>query len=214
MRALQAVEYRRQSLWNFSQIVSTLYDLDAWSRRMFETVDSRIADSAHGSGVIASYFHSFTDGTRTFPLAIEGNSRYVMARQLGRISNEIDLREIRRFGDYVQRVAPELISAATEAGMRSALQKYITAFQLSRSSVGMNFLELGVAAEEIKLWMERHREKFSPEGLACVEAFLDRHDAILQGSPTWRKAQSLARRPEATLGTNRTAGRAVEADPQ
>jgi hypothetical protein len=83
--------------------------------------------------------------------------------------------------------------------MRSALQKYITAFQLSRSSVGMNFLELGVAAEEIRLWMERHRERFSPEGLACVEAFLDRHDAILQGSPTWRKVQSLARRPEATL---------------
>ena len=25
LRALQAVEYRRQSLWNFSQIVSTLY---------------------------------------------------------------------------------------------------------------------------------------------------------------------------------------------
>ena len=41
LRALQAVEYRRQSLWNFSQIVATLYELDAWSRRMFEAVDSR-----------------------------------------------------------------------------------------------------------------------------------------------------------------------------
>ena len=199
LRALQAVEYRRQSLWNFSQIVNTLYDLDAWSRRMFDPVDSRIADSSQGSDVIASYFNSFTDGTRTFPLAVEGNGRYVMARQLSRISNEIDLREIRRFGGHIQRIAPELISAATEAGIRSALQKYVTAFQLSRSPVGMNFLELGVAAEEIRLWIEQHRERFSPQGLTFVEQFLDRHDAMLLGSRTWQRLQSVARRPEATL---------------
>lgn len=199
LRALQAVEYRRQSLWNFAQIVNTLYELDAWSRRMFDAVDSRIAGSTQGSGVIASYFNSFADGTRTFPLAIDGNCRYVMARQLGRISNEIDLREIRRFGAYLQRIAPELVSAAAEAGMRSALQKYVSAFQLSRSPVGMNFLELGVAAEEIRLSIERHHERFSPQGLACVEQFLERHDALLLESRTWQRLQSLARRPEATL---------------
>ena len=87
-----------------------------------------------------------------------------MARQLSRISNEIDLREIRRFGDYFQRVAPALVSTATDAGMRAAMQKYVTAFQLSRSSVGMNFLELGVAAEEMKLWIERHREQVLAAG--------------------------------------------------
>jgi len=197
LRALQAVEYRRQSLWNFSHIVATLYELDTWSRRMFETVDSRIADTASGNGVTASYFQSFSDGTRTFPLAIEGHRRYVMARQLSRISNEIDLREIRRFGEYFQRVAPALVSTAAEAGMRAAMQKYVTAFQLSRSPVGMNFLELGVAAEEMKLWVERHRDQFSLEGMTRVEQFLTRHDAMMQNSPTWQRLQALASRPEA-----------------
>ena len=42
LRALQAVEYRRHSLWNFPQIVTTLYDIDTWSRRMFDAVDSKI----------------------------------------------------------------------------------------------------------------------------------------------------------------------------
>jgi hypothetical protein len=199
LRALQAVEYRRQSLWNFSQIVSTLYELDTWSRRMFETVDGRIADTASRNGVTASYFESFGDGTRTFPLVIEGNHRYVMARQLSRISNEIDLKEIRRFGDYFQRVAPALVSTAADAGMRAAVQKYVTAFQLSRSPVGMNFLELGVAAEEMKLWLERHREQFSMQGMARIEEFLARHDAMLQSSPTWQRLQALACRPEATF---------------
>ncbi|MGE0034684.1 MAG: hypothetical protein AB7S93_03535 [Xanthobacteraceae bacterium] len=199
LRALQAVEYRRQSLWNFSHIVSTLYELDTWSRRMFDAVDSRIADTATDGGVVASYFQSFGDGTRTFPLAIEGHCRYVMARQLSRISNEIDLKEIRRFGDHFQRVAPALVSTAADAGMRAAMQKYVTAFQLCRSPVGMNFLELGVAAEEMKLWLERHREQFTPQGIARIEQFLDRHDAMLQGSRTWQRLQALAARPEATF---------------
>jgi hypothetical protein len=199
LRALQAVEYRRQSLWNFSHIVSTLYELDAWSRRMYEAVDGRISDTTSGSGVIASHFKSFSDGTRTFPLAIDGNRRYVMARQLSRISNEIDLKEIRRFGDYFQRVAPALVTTASDAGMRAAMQKYVTAFRLSRSPVGMNFLELGVAAEEMKLWIERHRDQFSLQGIARIEQFLTRHDAMMQGSPTWARFQDLARRPEATF---------------
>jgi hypothetical protein len=199
LRALQAVEYRRQSLWNFSQIVTTLYDLDAWSRRMFEAVDSRIADTTAGSGVVASYFQSFSDGTRAFPITIEGNCRYVMARQLSRISNEIDLREIRRFGDYFQRVAPALVTTAADAGMRAAMQKYVTAFQLSRSPVGMSFLELGVAAEEMKLWIDQHRGQFSLQGMARIEQFLARHDAMLQGSRTWQRLQGLASRPEASF---------------
>ena len=141
------------------------------------------------------------DGTRTFPLAIESNSRYVMARQLSRISNEIDLREIRRFGDYFQRVGPALVSTAADAGIRVAMQKYVTAFQLSRSPVGMNFLELGVAAEELKLWIEQNREQFSLQGMTRVEQFLARHDAMLQGSRTWQRLQAQASRPEATFET-------------
>jgi hypothetical protein len=198
LRALQAVEYRRQSLWNFGQIVNTLYELDTWSRRMYDAVDSRITD-AQASGVVAAYFDSFRDGTRAFPITIEGSSRYVMARQLGRVSNEIDLREIRRFGAYFRQIAPDLVAAGRAAGMRSAMQKYVTAFQQSRTSVGMSFLELGVAAEEIKLWLEQHRERFSPQGLACVESLLERNDAILHGSRTWQKVRALARRPEATF---------------
>ena len=120
-----------------------------------------------------------------------------MARQLSQISNEIDLREIRRFGDYFQRVGPALVSTAADAGIRVAMQKYVTAFQLSRSPVGMNFLELGVAAEELKLWIEQNREQFSLQGMTRVEQFLARHDAMLQGSRTWQRLQAQASRPEA-----------------
>jgi hypothetical protein len=162
-------------------------------------VDSRIAGATPGDDVIAKYFQSFGDGTRTFPLGIDGNRRYVIARQLSRVSNEINLRELRRFGDYFQRVAPSLLSAAAGAGMRAPMQKYITAFQLSRSPVGMNFLELGVAAEELKLWIELHRPQFSPESLALIEQFLARHDALLQASPTWQRVQALANRPDASF---------------
>jgi hypothetical protein len=203
LRALQAVEYRRHSLWNFPQIVSTLYDIDTWSRRMFEAVDSKIKTtpqtSGNAGGVLASYFQSFCDGTRTFPLTIEANSRYVMARQLSRVSNEIDLREMRRFGGYFYRVAPALVSAAADAGLRPAVQKYATAFQLPRSSVGMNYLELGVAAEEMKLWIEQGRGKFTLQGLARIDQFVAKHDALMEGSPTWQRVTALATRPEATF---------------
>ena len=199
LRALQAVEYRRQSLWNFSQIVSTLYELDAWSRRMFETVDSRIADSAHGNGVIASYFNSFTDGTRTFPLAIEGNSRYVMARQLGRISNEIDLREIRRFGG----LRPK---SRTGTGLGRDRSRH--AFRAAEVRHRIPALPL-VGRHELPRTRRRRRGDQIVDGTPPREVFAAgfglrrslprpaRRDPA--GVATWRKAQSLARRPEATL---------------
>jgi hypothetical protein len=199
LRALQAVEYRRQALWNFSQIVTTLYDIDSWSRRMFDAVDVRIKNAPQAGSALSAYLQSFNDGTRTFPLTIENNSRYVMARQLSRISNEIDLREMRRFGGYFYRVSPALVAAAADAGMRQAMQKYVTAFQLSRSSVGMNYLELGIAAEELKLWIEQNRAKFTLQNMARLDQFLAKHDAIMLGSPTWQRLQALASGPQATF---------------
>lgn len=199
LRALQAVEYRRQALWNYSQIVTTLYDIDSWSRRMFDAIDGRIGNTPQASKALDAYLRSFSDGTRTFPLTIENNCRYVIARQLSRISNEIDLREMRRFGGYFCRVAPTLVAAAADAGMRQPMQKYVTAFQLSRSSVGMNYLELGVAAEELKLWIELNRAKFTLPGMTRLDQFLAKHDAIMLGSSTWQRVQALANGPQATF---------------
>jgi hypothetical protein len=51
----------------------------------------------------------------------------------------------------------------------------------------------------MKLWLERHREQFSMQGMARIEEFLARHDAMLQGSSTWQRLQALACRPEATF---------------
>lgn len=199
LRALQAVEYRRQALWNFKQIVATLYDIDAWSRRLFDEVDEAIENAPPVSDVLMSYFRSFGDGTRTFPLTIEANSRYVMAPHAIRISNEIDLREMRRFSHYFYRAAPALVAAAAEAGMRAPMQKYVTAFQLSHSPVGMSYLELGIAAEEIRLYIERRRGAFTLQSMARVEQFLAKHDAIIGQSPTWQRLAALAARPEATV---------------
>ena len=130
-----------------------------------------------------------------------------MARQLSRVSNEIDLREMRRFGGYFYRVAPALVAAAADAGIRPAMQKYVTAFQLPRSSVGMNYLELGIAAEEMKLWIEQNRGKFTLQGMARLDQFLAKHDAIMQGSPTWQRLTALATRPEATFERSQPARR-------
>jgi hypothetical protein len=199
LRALQAVEYRRHALWNFKHIVTTLYDIDAWSRRLFDEVDDAIENAPPAGDVLMSYFRSFGDGTRTFPLTIEGNFRYVMARHASRISNEIDLRELRRFSHYFYRAAPVLVAAAAEAGMRRPMQKYVTAFQLSRSPVGMSHLELGIAAEEIRLALERHRGAFTLQGMARLEQFLAKHDSIIAQSPTWQRLAALAERPQATF---------------
>ena len=199
LRALQAVEYRRHALWNFKQIVETLYDIDAWSRRLFHEVDEAVENAPPASDVMMSYFRSFGDGTRTFPLTIEGNTRYAMAPHAIRVSNEIDLRELRRYSHYFYRAAPALVAAAAEAGMRTAMQKYVGAFQLSRSPVGMNYVELGVAAEEIRLYLERHRSAFTLQGMARLDQFLAKHDAVIGQSQTWLRFASLAARPEATF---------------
>jgi hypothetical protein len=199
LRALQAVEYRRHALWNFKQIVATLYDIDAWSRRLFREVDAAIARAPAASDLLACYFRSFGDGTRTFPLTIESHARYVMVRHCVRASNEIDLRELRRFSHYFYRAQPALVAAAAEAGMRRAMNDYATAFQLSHSPVGMSYHELGVAAERIRLALERRRGAFTLQGLARIEQFLAKHDAIVAQSPTWQRFADLAARPEATF---------------
>jgi hypothetical protein len=199
LRALQAVEYRRHALWNFKQIVATLYDIDAWSRRLFHEVDDATASAPPASAMLTSYFRSFGDGTRTFPLTIESNCRYVMARHSVRVSNEIDLRELRRFSHYFYRAAPALVTAADEAGMRAPMQNYVTAFQLSRSPIGMSYLELGIAAENIRLALECRRSAFTLPGMARMDQFLAKHDAVMNQSPTWQRLSVLAARPEASF---------------
>jgi hypothetical protein len=199
LRALQAVEYRRHALWNFKQIVATLYDIDAWSRRLFHEVDDAIASAPPASDMLMSYFRSFGDGTRTFPLTIEGHSRYAMARHSIRVSNEIDLREMRRFSHYFYRAAPALVAAADEAGMRAPMQNYVTAFQLPRSPIGMSYLELGIAAQDIRLALERRRGAFSLQGKARMDQFLAKHDAVVSQSPTWQRLAALAARPQASF---------------
>lgn len=199
LRALQAVEYRRHALWNFKQIVATLYDIDAWSRRLFREVDDAVASAPPASGMLASYFRSFGDGTRTFPLTIDGNSRYVMARHAVRVSNEIDLRELRRFSHYFYRAAPALVAAADEAGMRRPMQNYVTAFQLPRSPIGMNYLELGIAAQALRLALDRRRNAFSLQGKARIEQLLAKHDAVISQSPTWQRLSALAAQPQASV---------------
>jgi hypothetical protein len=195
LRALQAVEYRRHALWNFKQIVATIYDIDSWSRRLFHEADAAIAQATPASGLLTSYFRSFGDGTRTFPITVDGSARYVMARHAVRISNEIDLREQRRFSHYFYRAQPALIAAADEAGMRRPMQDYATAFQLSRSPIGMSYLELGIAAEAIRLAIESRRGAFTLQGMARIEQFLAKHDALMAQSPTWQRLAALAARP-------------------
>jgi hypothetical protein len=199
LRALQAVEYRRHALWNFKQIVATTYDIDAWSRHLFDEVDATVAKAPPASALLNSYFRSFSDGTRTFPLTIEGSTRYAMARHAVRVSNEVDLREMRRFSNYFYRAQPALIAAADEAGIRRPMQDYVTAFQLSRSPIGMSWLELGIAAESIRLAVESRRSAFTLQGMTRMEQFLAKHDAIMAQSPTWARLATLAAAPDASF---------------
>jgi hypothetical protein len=144
------------------------------------------------------------DGTKTLELDIDQElKRYTINSAYVSINDEFTLRHIEEYRSYLIGISKRIVAHTSNISeiMSDAFERYHASLRKSASRV--DFLELGLIGDEIRLYFPKCRPSLSEDAAALVEAFLVNHEAIMNQSQKWKGFRSASLTSEGVLQRNR-----------